>query len=186
MTELYRVRTALTGFPGGPGVTTMYFLDVATAVASVHTFWTDIIAKFPTDFHAQVENFGDIIEDTTGELTGAWSADAVTGLVGDQSDPYPAPAGAVITWGTDTILDGRRLRGRTFCVPYGGLNYEADGSLAGASITDLQGGGDALIVGQSTSFVIWHRPTGSHAGGNGLVTSCVVHDKVAVLRSRRD
>lgn len=186
MTDLYRVRSALTGFPGGPGVATMYFLDVETAVASVQTFWTEIIARFPSDFHAQVENAGDIINDATGDLTGSWTADAVASTVGDQGDPYPAPAGAVITWLTETVLDGRRLRGRTFCVPYGGLNYQNDGSLAPLAITDLQDGATALIAAQSSSFVIWHRPTGAHAGGHGFVTAAMVHDKVAILRSRRD
>ena len=185
MTELYRVRTALTGFPGGPGVATMYFLDVATAVASVDTFWADVHDRYPEVMSAHVENAGDIIEDTTGDLTGAWSATAVGSHAGGGTGPYAAPAGACITWNTGTIANHRRLRGRTFIVPMNSDRFEDDGSLDPATITILQNAANALITSQSESFVIYHRKNGG-VGSNGLVTSATVHDKVAVLRSRRD
>jgi hypothetical protein len=185
MTEIYRLRSTWTGFVGSPGVSTMFFLDVATAVASVHTFWTVVAAKLPSDVHIQVENTGDILEDTTGELTGAWSAASVASIGGAMSDPYSAPSGAVVDWLTETITAGHRLRGRTFVVPLGGPTYQADGSLAAATITLIQGAADDLIASQSASFVIWHRGTGSD-GSNGLVTAARVPDLAAVLRSRRD
>jgi hypothetical protein len=186
MTELYRVRTLLTGFPGGPGVATMYFLDVATAVESVDAFWSAVHDKMPDDVTSHVENAGDIIEDTTGELTGAWSADAVGTHTGTGSGSYSAPSGVCVTWLTDTILDSRRLRGRTFIVPLSGDLYQDDGSIANDTVAGLQGNAEGLIAAQSTSFVIYHRKTGSHAGGNGLVTASIIHDKAAILRSRRD
>lgn len=185
MTELYRLRTTLTGFPGGPGVATMFFLDVATAVSSVHSFWTTVKAGMPSDVNLQVENTGDIIEDTTGALTGAWGATAVSSLSGVGTGPYSAPSGACITWLTDTITDRKRLRGRTFVVPLAGDMYQSDGSLASGTLSNLQGAADDLIAAQSASFVIWHRGTGTD-GSNGLVTAARVADKAAILRSRRD
>ena len=185
MTEIYRVRSIWTGFPGGPGVTTMYFLDTATAVGSIHTFWGVVAAKLPNDVHIQVENAGDILEDSTGALTGAWSSSAVSSVAGAMSDAYSAPSGAVVDWNTETIAGGRRLRGRTFIVPLGGPNYQTDGSLATLTVSALQGAADDLVASQSASFVIWHRGTGSD-GSSGLVTSAKVPDLAAVLRSRRD
>lgn len=186
MTDLDRVRSAWTGFSGAPGVTTMYFLDTVTAVASVHDFWNSVATYLPNDVHILVENAGDVIDDETGDLVGAWSADAVTPAVGVDDNPYPAPSGACITWLTETILDGRRLRGRTFIVPLAGSKYQNDGTLAEGTITALNTIAADLIAAQSASFVIYHRKSGTHAGGNGLVTSAVVHDMAAVLRSRRD
>lgn len=186
MTELYRVRTALTGFPGGPGVCTMYFLDVATAVDSLDDFWASMHDKMPDDVTAHVENSGDIIEDTTGELTGAWSATAVGSHTGTGTGGYSAPSGGCITWNTETILDGRRLRGRTFIVPMSGDLYQDDGTLADSPRTAMEEGAAALVLAQSSSFVVYHRKTSGHAGGNGLITSATVHDKAAILRSRRD
>ena len=185
MTEIYRVRSVWSGFPGGPGVSTMYFLDVATAVASVHTFWNDIKGLLPSDVNIQVENAGDIIEDSTGALTGAWTADAVSGVGGTDSGTYTAPAGACINWNTETIGTHRRLRGRTFIVPLGGACYQTDGSIGGTSLTNLRENSAALVAAQSASFVVWHRGTGTD-GTNGLVTSASVHDMSAVLTSRRD
>lgn len=185
MTEISRLRSVWTGFPGGPGVTTMFFLDTATAVESVHTLWTDLASRFPIDVHIQVENSGDIIEDTTGDLTGSWSADAVAVVNGSSSDSYAAPAGGVIDWITETIANHRRLRGRTFLVPLSSVEYENDGSLENAARTSMQAAADAFVASQSASFVIWHRGTGSD-GSNGLVTTAFVPDMIAVLRSRRD
>lgn len=185
MTEISRLRTAWTGFIGGPGVSTMYFLDTLTAVASVHDFWAALLSRFPVDVMLQVENIGDVIEDTTGEMTDSWSADSVGVLAGTGSGNYAAPSGACINWLTDTVTHGRRLRGRTFLVPLAGGVYDGDGSIGAASLEAIQTAADDLISAQSASFVIWHRGTGSD-GTNGLVTSAKVHDFTAVLRSRRD
>ena len=185
MTELSRVRSVWSGFPGGPGVTTMYFLDTATAVASVHAFWTTLGGMLPGDVSIQVQNAGDIIEDSTGALTGAWSATAVAAVGGGSSNKYAAPAGAVINWLTETIGPHRRLRGRSFIVPIEGDSFQSNGSLDPTKLGYLQSAADDLVASQSASFVVWHRGTGSD-GTNGLVTAASVHDFVAVLRSRRD
>lgn len=163
----------------------MYFLDTATAVASVHAFWASLSSRLPDDVHIQVENFGDIIEDTTGDLTGSWSADAVAIVDGSATDAYAAPCGAVINWNTETIANHRRLRGKTFLVPLSSNQYQDDGSLTSTTLAGIQGSADDLVASQSSSFVVWHRGTGSD-GSDGLITSATVHDFVAVLRSRRD
>ena len=185
MTELYRVRTDWTGLAGLPGVTTMYFLDVVTAVASVDTFFAGLVSLFPEGLHLQVENSGDIIEDSTGDLTGAWSADTVSAHTGGSSEAYAAPAGAVVDWMTDTIAHSRRLRGRSFLVPITAGRFQDDGTLSTITKTLIQDSANTLIAAQSTSFVVWHRGTGTD-GTNGLVTSARVPDMAAVLRSRRD
>src|SRR5665811_35028 len=101
MGDISRVRSVWSGFPGGPGVTTMFFVDTATAVASLHTFWNDLKGLFPTDVHIQVENAGDTLESTTGALSGAWSSDAVASVVGTSAEKYSAPSGACINWLTE-------------------------------------------------------------------------------------
>lgn len=197
MTSLYRVRTELTGFGGGPGVATMYFLDTDTAVASVHDFWGTVAAAMPPVVHMQVVPAGDIIESTTGTITGAWAASAVTEVVGQGAADYASPAGVIVGWGTNTILDGRRLRGRTFIVPLSFDAYQNDGTIGTTTLPNFVNAATGLISEQADSFVIWHRPReavaadGSRpaitarAGGHGLVVRHTVPDKVAVLRSRR-
>ena len=59
MTTLYRLRSIMTGFPGGPGVATMYFLDANTAAASVSAFWNNLMNVIPADVSITPEAFGD-------------------------------------------------------------------------------------------------------------------------------
>lgn len=197
MTEIRRVRCGMTGFIGAPGVATFYFLDTDTAVASLKTFWDSVGAMMPATVTIQVENTGDILEDTTGEITGSWASDVVAASPGGSDGSYSAPSGAIVSWETNTYLDGRRLRGRTFVVPLSGNQYQTDGTIVNGSLTALAGFGITLITEQSDSLVVWHRPrtakaadgsrpaVAARAGGHGLVNSCRVPDRAAVLSSRR-
>lgn len=198
MTALYRQRTEFLGLPGGPGLATMYFLDVSTAVASVHEFWTHMVGVMPQPTIARVQSTGDIIEDTTGELTGAWGADPVADINIDAPTNYAAPVGGLVTWLTGTIVDGHRVKGRTYVVPMTHDLFDASGSITGSIATALQGFASAFTTEQSDSFVIWHRPrlaraadgsrpaVTARAGGHALVTGSRISTKAAVLRSRRD
>jgi hypothetical protein len=198
MTHLYRYRTELTGFLGGPGIATHFFLDNETAEASLHTFWTAVSHAMPDIVRISVASSGDVIEDTTGELVGAWAGDANEVISGLTSGSFAAPAGACVRWDTSTILDGKRLRGRTFIIPWAGNGFDANGTLAATPLGTTEAAALELIIEQAESMVIWHRPfagraavgsrpaRAAHAGGHGLVTASSVPDKVVVLRSRRD
>lgn len=199
MTALRRVRSVFSGFPGGPGISTHYFLDTDTAVEGLRVMWEALNDVLPTDVTIQVENVGDEIESTTGELLGTWPAsDVVLPVSGDGVGVYAAPVGSVIDWLTDTVLDGHRVRGRTFVVPLVGSAFEANGSINSTALGQITTAASNFQAGQISSFVIWHRPRAARAadgsrpavtarvGGHALVTSVRVPDKAAVLRSRRD
>ena len=185
MVDIRRVRAVWSGFVGGPGVSTFYFLDTLTAVESVRDFFSGCSTFLPTDVHIQVESAGDVIDPTDGHLTDTWVSDPVAVVIGTNDAAYAAPAGCVVDWLTNTIGPHRRLRGRTFLVPLSDAAYQPDGTLATGPRTTLQGAADLLVTSQSTSFVIWHRGSGTD-GSVGLVTSALVPDFVAILRSRRD
>lgn len=198
MANLSRVRTALTGFPGAPGVATMFFLDAIPPVAAIHDFWDALATQLPGDVVATVENAGDIINDANGELVGTWAAATTAPVGGTAAGPYAAPAGAVVRWNTGTILDGSRLRGRTFIVPLSSAIYDGDGSLGGGVITIMQDAAAAFVTATTPTFVVWHRPLSAaaagkrvppgvaHPGGFGIVTGSSIPDRISILRSRRD
>lgn len=198
MASLRRVRVQLFGFKGGPGVSTFYFLDTDTALTSLHTLYEGMSSTFPVGVSVIIEPSGDIIESTTGVITGAWGGNPQALVVGTSAGPYAAPAGVLLGWETTTILDGRRLRGRTFIVPAANGIFGADGTINDATRTALASLAAQFSIEQNLSFVIWHRPFAgrpavgtipakpAHLGGHGLVTSARVPDKVVVLRSRRD
>ena len=198
MTTLFRQRTILSGFPGGPGVATMYFLDASTAVESVSKLWEAFAFAMPSDVTITPERTGDSIEDTTGALVGSWVGGVVTAHVGAIAGNYAAPVGCHVRWDTSTILDKKRLRGRTFVVPLAGGQFTASGAVVQAAADTFQAQATQFILEQSASAVIWHRPfKGSaavgtrparpaHLGGHGLITSSRVPTLATVLRSRRD
>lgn len=198
MALLERVRVALTGFPGGPGVNTFYFLDTATALTSLKNMYLSLAGYLPSDVHVQVQNTGDIIESTTGAITGAWQSPPVPEVIGTFTGVYAAPVGFMAGWETSTILDGRRLRGRTFFVPAASNIFNTLGSIGEGYLVGIRSTVADFQVSQSSSLVIWHRPfAGSpavgtrkarpaHSGGVGLVTATRVPAKAVVLRTRRD
>lgn len=187
-----RVRVALTGFPGGPGVSTFYCNNVVTFRAAIHTFYEGLSSLRPADVTATVETTGDILDPVSGNLTGTWVDAPLTALPGFGTGAYAAPAGVVINWLTGSVIDGHRLRGRTFYVPLAANAYDLTGSIAAAELTTIRGASTDLVNSTTGNFLVWHRPRpitdpkGARAGGFAAVTGSVVNDRVAVLRSRRD
>lgn len=192
MGTMQRVRVILSGFPGGPGVSTFYFIDAATALPALHAFWDQCVGNMPTTVQAQVQNTGDVVSDVDGSLTGSWSGPAQLPLSGVRAGSYAAPSGLCVTWGTNVILDHHHVRGRTFVVPLGGACYQSDGSLDNAVVTSLETAAFNLITAPTGNLLVWHRPRKAtatltaHPGSQVEVVSGVIRDKVVVLRSRRD
>lgn len=198
MAQLDRIRVALTGFPGGPGVATFYALDGPTAVPDLRAMWGSFAASLPPTVGVSVEPSGDRIDDATGELVGTWVTSSATGFGGAATGPYTAPSGAVVRWLTDTILDGKRLKGRTFLVPLGGSSYQEDGTINPANVTSLTTAAQAYVAAQVGNAFIWHRPrkakaadgsrpaVTARAGGSGAIVQGLLVDKAMVLTSRRD
>lgn len=198
MTNIDRIRVQLTGFVGGPGVATFYALNGTTAVPQLRTMWSSLAAKMPSVMAIKVISAGDTIDDVTGDLVGAWSIADAAGVQGVDAAAYPAPAGACIAWLTTTILDGKRVKGRTFLVPLGGGSYQSDGSINPANVTAITNAAAAYVTASVGNAVVWHRPRAARAadgsrpavtaraGGNAVITSAFCVDKTMVLTSRRD
>lgn len=198
MTNIDRIRVALTGFIGAPGVCTFYGTNGPSLFPAVQAMWGSLATKMPPTVSVTVEPFGDSIEDTTGAITGSWSIAPATGFAGGASGPYSAPSGACLTWLTDSVLDGRRIKGRTFLVPLSDFIYDNDGTLKGSDVIDLRATCAAYVAAAAGAAVVWHRPRKAsiatptrparvaRLGGHGVITGSSVKDKIAVLRSRRD
>lgn len=178
----------------GGGVTVLHYAgDVgAPPVSGILSAFSAQSKLLPTNVTVQVPGAGDVIEDTTGQLVDVWSA-AGGGLVaGNGSSQCAAGVGANITWLTGGIINGRRLRGRTFIVPLalrdpgsGDEFYDTDGTLGTVCrgrVTTLAT--DLMATGP---LAVWHRPTtpgGSDGNSYGVVASRIP-DRVSTLRSRR-
>lgn len=198
MAALERVRVGWSGFPGGPGVSTFYFINAATAMVPLKTLCDQMRSKLPSTVTLIIEPAGDVIESTTGQITGGWTATAQAASVGSVAGPYAGPAGFAMTWLSSAFFSGRRLKGRTYWVPATNALFDSDGSLNSVAYGEIAGAAANFVAASGTNFVVWQRPRLARAatatrpavtargGGYANVTSSRVTDKVAVLRSRRD
>lgn len=198
MAILNRVRVALTGFPGGPGVATFVCNDVPTFYLKLNTFVTAMAVVMPQNVTLKLEDTGDVFESTTGEIMGTWTGSVLAAHVGGSTAAYSAPVGFVTEWLTDIHLSGRRLRGRTFWVPASSSMFSLDGSLDEGVKGTLSAGAATFVADTAGNFTIWQRPrlakpadgsrpaVTARGGGYGTVTGSRIPDRAAVLRSRRD
>lgn len=198
MAPINRVRVVLTGFVGQPGVSTFFCLDPATFTIALRAYYASLAQVFPSVLTADIEDAGDILDDVTGTLTGAWVGAVTAAVQGTAVGTYAAPAGAVVNWLTSTVVDGSRLRGKTFLVPLAGGIYQDDGSLSQSYLGIIRDASTTFSDAVAANFVIWHRnrvarpatPTKpaqtQRDGSSAVVTGVQVNDRVAVLRSRRD
>lgn len=198
MANVNRVRAAFEGFPGGPGVSTFYCLNPEAFLPVLRGWLQDFAGYLPLTVGVQVEATGDIIDSISGVLTGTWNAALPERVNGAATGSYAAPAGVCVNWLTGTVLDGHRLRGRTFMVPLGGSTFDGDGTLNAVALAGIRLSSSNFVTAAAANLVVWHRPilagtlnaagqpVAPRAGGHAVVTSSRVLDKVAVLRSRRD
>jgi len=155
-------------------------------VAAVKAAFAAAAANFPLSLAITVPNSGDSIDDATGELTGVWTASGGGTVTGTGTDVCAAGVGACIGWQTGGIINGRKLRGRTFLVPLHNATYDQSGTLSNATLASL--GTLANSLQAAGPLAVWHRPTSATAtdGNSYGVVSNRVRDKVAYLSSRRD
>jgi len=185
-------------------VSTFYGIDAGTLRTEIAGLYTNMQAHTPSNVTFKVENTGDVIEATNGDLVDSWTAGTETSLpCSGTTGPYAAPCGASVAWKTSVIADGSRIVGRTYLVPLIPNDYGSDGTLLDTFKTFLEAATAGVVTGAADNFVVWHRPfagrlagvdrlgrpftaKAAHAGSFAFVTSRSVPDKVAVLKSRRD
>jgi len=180
---------------GGPGVTTLFaFPDTTEQVFAdgARAFMSDALQvatahdALPTGCSIQGDSIVDNIEVTDGTLASAVPVTAPVVINGNATGSYSAPSGAVITWLTGLVHQGRRVRGRTFLVPIANQQLDTNGTLGSAFLTNLRNAGAAYIA-SAVNPCVWARPDqGTTNGAAFSIAAASVADKVAVLTSRRD
>jgi hypothetical protein len=158
----------------------------AAPVAAIKAAYAGLAGLLPNNVTITVPTSGERIDDTTGELTGVWTSTGGGTVVGSGTSYSAAGVGACVGWQTGGIVNGRRLKGRTFLVPLGVQQYDSDGTLQTGTLATLTTYATAMLA--SGPLAVWHRPTSSAAadGTSYGVQTFKIRDKVAYLSSRRD
>lgn len=199
MSQMAKVTINWSGLPGGPGYTNLYFQDITGSSAIDQTVVDSAISKtdawlsafrgsIPNSITTGVSATVEAVEETTGALQGFWTGTPAAAAVGTGGTTYSAPTGAVVSWYTSTVRNGRRIRGRTFIVPLATGSYDADGNILNSKLTTWNTATTTLIAtGASAELGVWSRPSspGSSDGDWALVTSYRIPDMAAILTSRR-
>ena len=194
---MLRVRTALTGWPGAPGLMTQYFAGVAASDAAATRaagYVQDVViptirSKQPDGLDYQVSNLVDVLDATDGSITDTISVAALSAVTGAGGASMAPPAvAALVHLNTSTFLGGRRVRGRTFVSPLADAAVTTDGVLGGSAQSELEALGASMLAALTAgdTWVVWHRPKGASPGYAAPITSTSVPFKLAVLTSRRD
>lgn len=171
----------------GPGLTTFYAtgLTVADMSASVRDYFQAVRSYVPTGVTWTIPQGGDSIDETTGDLIGAWGGGGSLQVSSNGAGDYAAGVGLRHTLQTASVVSGRRVRGSFFLVPLVVSAYGSDGSLDNTSLTEVDAAAQALYTALDTEWVVWSRPNQSRAGSAAEVTGVTTPDKVSWLRSRR-
>lgn len=200
MVEIARIKVNWTGIPSGPGYTNFYFRDfgvsgdidqgiVDGAITKTDTFLNAWTSSINNTISFVVDSAVEILEDTTGALQRFMSGTPTATRVGTQTANYSAGVGACVSWSTNTVRNGRRIRGRTFMVPLGNNSYATDGTLDATKLAAFRAAAETFRSQTGAGDLgIWARPTGPGAT-DGVwvpVTASNITDKVAFLSSRRD
>lgn len=185
MVDIRRVEVSWVTGIGGSGLSVFHSADADDATADIGAFFNTIKSALPTGISVSVPSSGDKIDVATGTLTGGWSGGTAATIAATGGAAYAAGTGTYVRWGTGLIVNGRRLKGRTFICPLIVGAYAADGTIEAVWQAILQPAATTLAA--TGKIGIWHRPDPDHptAGAFSTVTSGTFPDRVTSLRSRR-
>jgi hypothetical protein len=196
---MLRVKVRWSGFIGSPGWTNFYFdsgdgtfydnAEAGNCADRVASFLNVIRPRFPDAVTWQIQSDVEAIAAPNGELVSVHNAGARAPIVGGAAAAsYSGASGIVVTWRTNGVRNGRRVRGRTFLVPAATAAYGNDGTIGPTTLEDINAAAAQLIAAPGQAKLgVWSRPSavGATDGAFHVVTAASVPDMAAVLRSRR-
>ena len=197
MADMLRVRTALSGWSGGPGLTTFYFggagsptgPEATEAVARVQAFWNSFKATMPTGVLIQVSGAVDTIDPATGTLTGGFTIATPSAISANGAGGFaPVSTAILLRHQTGVIVAGRRLTGRTFLSPITAASILTTGAISSTASTATLTAANLLktTIVTGLSPLVWHRPKNGSGGSSAFTAGFDTPSKPAVLKSRRD
>jgi hypothetical protein len=159
-------------------------------ITRMNAFITTVKPYIPGPVSMQALSEIEVIDIPTGNLESVINGTSVAAQFGTASGAatWAAAVGGVISWNTNGVRNGRRVRGRTFVVPLAGVGFDVDGTLGSGCMTALNSAATGLrTAGTLTELVVYNRPNPitSTPGDGHVVKSHRVPDMGAVLRSRR-
>jgi len=187
MANIIRIRTTWSGAAvTGPGVSTFYWDEADTGfVTKIGAFWTALAAYLPTGMVLTTLGSGDLLDVSSGALTGTWTDGGTSTVATTGAGAYSQGVGVRASWLTSGIRNGRRVRGSTFIVPVIGSAMNTDGTPNNTAMTTFTNAAAGLVTAAASHMRVYSRPSPAGAGQQNTVISSTVVDSVSWLRTRR-
>lgn len=185
MANIRKVPVLWNGLTGLPGFSVFYSDGATDAAAEIKAFFNAIKGQFPAPLGWTIPATGDTLDDATGTLTGSWSSANGGTITASTSGIYAAGTGGLVSWSTNSIVGGRRLKGRTFLAPLKSDQYDGAGQISAACLGVIVPALATVVA--SNKLVVWHRPAplGGGGGSSAAVNGAQAMTRVTSLRSRR-
>jgi formylmethanofuran:tetrahydromethanopterin formyltransferase len=180
----HRVTTVFSGLTGAPYFSNMFFADadaVQEDINAVAAFWTAINDQIVNDLTWTVQADVATISESSGQITSITSGSASNGGGTYSGEVIPFANQGLVSWITDAIAGGRRVRGRTY-IPGLGIGGIEEGFMTTTMRTDIASAATSLISDSDTVFGVYSRTHQLFTPA----TSSSVWNQWAVMRSRRD
>lgn len=184
--DLYRIRAQATGHTGGPWMGTWFFDGSAgtqlQAATAVRTFLNSIAAQFRNSITWTFDPVVDTLSEAGALLSSTAISPPATVTGSGTGDMLPPATQGRVIWQTGSIVNGRRLVGRTFIPGMIQGTQTSQGQVQPATITAVNTAANTLATAASTSMVVWSRAHDVAVD----ITSGAMDSEFSVLRSRRD
>lgn len=183
---MYRVRTAITGGPGGAELNTMFFNSALTFTAqqaadAVRQFWQACRPVVSSLYTFQVEPQVTEVADFTGHPIGVHSVTTTQVVGAATGDTLPPANQGLVHLLTGVYYNGRALQGKIY-VPGAMEANNTAGAPDPTYLTTVGNAAAAMVADVNSEPFVFSR---KNLNANG-VTGTTVWSKWAVLRSRRD
>lgn len=177
----------MTGHPGAPYFSTMYFGGSTSGEAdaasdAVRAFWAGLVGFINTGLQIQVQSEVEQVDPVTGFVLQVFDfPQTVVAATGNA--PLPFSTQGLIRWRTGSFVAGKEIRGRTF-IPNLANDAQLNAVPSVGFLNSANAAGTALLLAGSPAgdFGVWSRKNGSFHNASSRST----WSQFAVLRSRRD
>ena len=172
----------------GGGFVSVFFFNEAVDVVDqrdrLALFLTPMRNNLSAGTTFTIRTTGRELDDATGTLTGVWNDPRVLTNVGaGTGQPVADTTQILCRWGTNTIVNGRFLKGRTF-IPGMVAGSLQNGNISPTALGNMNAA-VAFLIDPTDGFGVWHRPVLGAGGVFQLAISSSVWSELAVLRRRR-
>lgn len=192
---MYRYNVAWSIPNAGPAVSVFHFANTddtspLAVVTALRAAFNAISAYIPNEVMVQFPAEYTVLDNLTGQAIDFRSIVPPAPVVGSSSGTWAAGSGARLVWATDSVGNGRRVRGTTYLVPLVATTFDTNGVVAPAAQTAIAGAFSTFLAAASSGSItmgVFHRPTLSPPGGGYMAraVSVSVPGTPATLRGRK-